>query len=1387
MKKCLLLAVALLLVVLGVPVASASAATALVRVGAFAEQGPDGSARHQGRIAVNYDTGDVYVADQQNDRVAVYRQNGTGADLLTSFGAGALTDPYGIAIDQDDGSVYISDADGVTKYDSNGAATPAFTVDAGFASITATGPLAFDQAANTLLLGDTTANIVRRYSAAGVSGATFDGTGSPDTFGTGSAFTLLQDLAVDSTGDVIVIDAAADPGTGGTTRIERFSSAGAWEATIGPVDQAATVGVYPGNDDVVIGGNQDGVDANEWPTLRRFSAAGADLGAIPADGAIQYSTTTGIAADDGATGRLHIATDVSAGGYVGSYGLTSIQNYDELEVATLGVTAATDVAPFSATLHGTVNPEGAGTTYRFEVSSDGGSTWTTVDQDGDGDESAGGGTSDVAVSQSATGLTENTNYQYRLVAHRGIAPSTSATESFTTTDATDPTATIAPTTDIQGSSATFNGTVNPNGGPGETRYHFEYSADEGASWTSTAEQNAGDGTTDVAAAATATALLPLTSYRVRLVATKGSISAISSEDIFTSPAIAPTVSTGAATAGEETTKLRGAVNPNGAPTSFWFEYGLTTSYGSSAPVSEDANAGAGRDNRAVLRGVAGLSPNTVYHYRLVAKNETGTSVGDDRTVTTVAGPPPPAAVACPNAAVRVQQHSQRLPDCRAYEQVSPVDKGGSSVLFLPNTGIGVSAISGDGSRVAFNSYGVFADSTTGQAGTYVASRGAGGWTAQIATPPSLTANPSITGGDAVSWGMAARDLRTGAVLTTARFVARDTNRHYDAYSFVLGGSADRASEGNNGEQVPARTPYDGVLGTDYPAISGLSDDGRALAFTFKGPLVPEDVGGTVGHNLYVRKAGRTRRVNQATDGSVLNTCGASLGSYQNFLVGTADNAIANDGSQVIFSVPTLGQTALPTPDCFAPPRIYASQESGETIEVSASQRATPDPGGPMEARYLGASVDGKRVIFFSRAMLTDDAQPDADHVYSFDVPSRTLRVAIQADGLSVVRVADDGKRIVFAGSPSLDPDAPPVPGKPSEVYLYTAEPDRIQRMFASSGVDMDSRAVIFGANGSVAFTRVAGDLTDFEAGNFLEVFLWRPDRPLTCVSCDPAGQRPGQGDLIGDAGLAKPEGDWQSQLALQGFDATGERLVFQARDRLVPGDTNDRTDVYEFANERLALISNGQGRQASYLVGISDDGASIAFSTADGLVGADTDGNVDMYVARIDGGFLEPGPQGPVACTGEACQPSASTAPAAAAAGTVTFAGPGNTVGRSKAPAATRKVTANVRTTIRGTSATLKVKVPGKGRLRVSGSGLTPTTRTVGRAGTYGVTLKLSQRARRSLARGQRVRVRVAVRFVPAQGKSSSVNVKTTFAPAAQGRRSSAATSASSSVSRKGL
>src|SRR5260370_606157 len=100
--------------------------------------------------------------------------------------------------------------------------------------------------------------------------------------------------------------------------------------------------------------------------------------------------------------------------------------------------------------------------------------------------------------------------------------------------------------------------------------------------------------------------------------------------------------------------LNGSLNPNGLTTTVYFQYGPTTSYGSTTPVQTQG----GNRFRDISANIGGLSANTTYHFRIVATNSAGTRYGSDRTFTTLSATGPP--VVTPNLATFIASFSARL-------------------------------------------------------------------------------------------------------------------------------------------------------------------------------------------------------------------------------------------------------------------------------------------------------------------------------------------------------------------------------------------------------------------------------------------------------------------------------------------------------------------------------------------------------------------------------------------------------------------------------------------------------------------------------------------------------------------------------------------------------
>ncbi|MFA5795145.1 MAG: fibronectin type III domain-containing protein [Candidatus Brocadiia bacterium] len=131
-------------------------------------------------------------------------------------------------------------------------------------------------------------------------------------------------------------------------------------------------------------------------------------------------------------------------------------------------------------------------------------------------------------------------------------------------------------------------------------------------------------------------------YRVRAYSASGNSAYCSEVSAATSALnIAPTVMTNyLSNVSHNTASFYGNLNPNGLATTVYFEYGTTTSYGT---TTASQSAGNGTTSTSTSADITGLTPSTIYHFRMVATNSSGTSYGTDQTFNTSAQPVPPSA------------------------------------------------------------------------------------------------------------------------------------------------------------------------------------------------------------------------------------------------------------------------------------------------------------------------------------------------------------------------------------------------------------------------------------------------------------------------------------------------------------------------------------------------------------------------------------------------------------------------------------------------------------------------------------------------------------------------------------------------------------------------
>ena len=192
-------------------------------------------------------------------------------------------------------------------------------------------------------------------------------------------------------------------------------------------------------------------------------------------------------------------------------------------------------------------------------------------------------------------------------------------------------ATTGPATGVSPTGATLNGTVNPGGTA--TTYHFDFGTTTAyGTKIPSPDKPAGSDSANHAVAQAVTGLKPNTTYHYRIVATDSHGLVATGADVTFTTTAQPTAVTGSAMNVTKTSAtVTGTVNPNGAATTFFFQYGTSIVYGS---TTSTRSAGSDTSNHSESASISGLSPGKTYHFRIVAKNAAGTSYGADRTFTT---------------------------------------------------------------------------------------------------------------------------------------------------------------------------------------------------------------------------------------------------------------------------------------------------------------------------------------------------------------------------------------------------------------------------------------------------------------------------------------------------------------------------------------------------------------------------------------------------------------------------------------------------------------------------------------------------------------------------------------------------------------------------------
>jgi hypothetical protein len=864
---------------------------------------------------------------------------------------------------------------------------------------------------------------------------------------------------------------------------------------------------------------------------------------------------------------------------------------------------------------------------------------------------------------------------------------------------TIPDVTVTAASNLTTSTATLNGTVNPDGLPANCE--FEYApVTGGSSGTAPCASSPGSGSSPVEVSANVSGLQPNTTYRLKLIATNANGANLASSEFTTlSPPLVDQES-GTNVAYTSTT-LNANVNPKGFATTFHFEYGLDTSYGTSTPVPD---RGLGAANTDVLASVslAGLQAGHTYHYRIVATNANGTTNGPDKTFTTFATPVA-TSDECPNAQLRDTQQATYLSDCRAYEMVSPPEKLGGNVAADGS----MTQATPNGDKIKFTSTTAFGDAQASESRgvEYLSQRGAEGWTTH-GINPKLAAPPNAIFKSSEYVGLS-EDLTKGVYFALTPVLPGHLNVEtvanlYLRNDVLAGPPGDYELVSDSDFPLPPRKSESQTIETAFDAASS---DWSHILFETAAVLTEEAVGTNPSlpkvyewHNGSVRLAGILPS-GEPSEGST-GGLGSGIGSFPG---NWTQHTISSDGSRVVFEGGPSGGPAE------GKMNVYMRIDGAETVQLNASERSEPDPNGPQPAKYWAATADDSRVFFTSSEALTDDATPGTSNYYMYEVGAPaghrlTLLAAPKEPtlGPAINGISADGSYVYFTSS-RLQPGDP----NSNDVYVwhngtvrFVVPRDSVGVASGGEGgwgeegryygqvlrVTPDGRTISF-LSPSAAVARMAG--YEYPAGPLVggpqQVYVYKYDSDsITCASCSrggtlPEGHNAGYGaelltdglDAFGSANLAV------STYLDHPLTDDGRYVFFDTPAALVPDDTNGRRDVYEYdtTTDRAHLISSGACACESVFVEASADGRDVFFVTHQSLVRADVDDNGDLYDARIDGGFAAQNQAPPAPCEGDDCQGPAAGAPLATIPSSATFVGVGNAHPATRAAVKKRSLT----------------------------------------------------------------------------------------------------------------
>jgi hypothetical protein len=386
--------------------------------------------------------------------------------------------------------------------------------------------------------------------------------------------------------------------------------------------------------------------------------------------------------------------------------------------------------------------------------------------------------------------------------------------------------------------------------------------------------------------------------------------------------------------------------------------------------------------------------------------------------------------------------------------------------------------------------------------------------------------------------------------------------------------------------------------------------------------------------------------------------------------------------------------------------IFASATNGARY-VNPNPPSATSPTRRLLQYIAGFSRDGNTVFYVQGANITRTVGGDyKGSIHSYDLTTRETTTVTGAEDALISFISPDGSRVYFVsreeiggrgtaglhnlyvwerggGTTTFIANVDNVdmtnihPSSFNDITLGMWTESNLSGFTQPRGLNNGLGQVPFRSveDGSVVVFESRTRLTAFDNGGNVTIYRYDADADdLTCISCSGAGPATGDSRFqFTTTGVADPVRPLSAVNLVPSISADGESVVFESMEQLVPGDTNDRRDVYRWKDGELALISSGTSSNDNYIFAATPDHSDLLFLAGDRILPQDLGALGSVYDARINGGFDPPEEVVTEPCNGDACQGSPSGAPSTPGAATSDLVGGGNVEGQRDCTGASRQ------------------------------------------------------------------------------------------------------------------